>query len=77
MEFFLKASEDFFPKDTSLQLYILNSGDTISEDQFEEKRKNRIIEFSGKLQKATVDKLSKCLEQIKDDIPENLHRFLF
>jgi len=77
MEFFLKASEDFFPKDTSLQLYILNSGDTISEDQFEEKKKNRIIEFCGKLQKATVDKLSKCLEQIKDDIPENLHRFLF
>lgn len=77
MEFFLRAGEDFFPKDTTLQLSLINTGLTISEEQFEAKKNNRILTFSGSLQKATVEKLAKCLEQLKDDIPENLYTYLY
>lgn len=77
MEFFLRGTEDFFPDDTSLQLFILNSGAIIAESQFEAKMNKGIIEFSGILQKDTIDKLAKCLKQIQDDIPEELHIYLF
>lgn len=77
MQFFLRGTEDFFPSDTTLQLFILNSGNIIDESQFEVKMNKHIIEFSGILQKDTIDKLAKCLEQIQNDIPEELHIYLF
>ncbi|MEK6755710.1 MAG: hypothetical protein AABZ02_06125, partial [Bacteroidota bacterium] len=72
--FYLERNQDFFVNDTIVQLYII---DEIKSEKFEEKRQERIIELHASLKKETLQRLMKCVLELKEDIPESLHHLLF
>lgn len=72
--FLLRPKEDFFENETVVQLFII---DAIEEVIFERKKSKKIIEYHASLNTSTVARLAKCLDEIKEDIPQDLHLFLF
>jgi hypothetical protein len=75
--FYLRANEDFFPVDTMLQIYILCNAGFISESEFRAKKRMGAIEFRSSLRQETVGRLMKCIKELKDDVAEHLHQYLF
>ncbi len=75
--FYLEANKDFFTNNTCIQLFILNSGKTIPENIFQEKLNSKTIVPKGMLKNETTTKLVKCVTDLKFDIPEDLHLYLF
>ncbi|MBA4311411.1 MAG: hypothetical protein C0417_02160 [Chlorobiaceae bacterium] len=75
--FYLEANKDFFTNNTCVQLFVLNSGKTITEEKFQEKLNSKTMISKGILKSETIIKLVKCITDLKDDIPEFLHPFLF
>lgn len=75
--FYIEANKDFFTNNTCVQLFILNSGKTITEKIFQEKLNSRTIIPKGMLKDDTSTKLVKCISDLKLDIPEYLHLYLF
>ena len=73
--FYLKSNEDYFPEDTLLQLYILDY--PINKQVFMDKKKNDEIEFRAKMNVQTINKILKCIKEIKDDLISDFHRYLF
>jgi len=72
MVFYLRAGEDFFSENTKLQLFCINN--PILWEVFEKKQ---LGQRSGVLKQQTVDRLIKCLKDLKVDIDEDLHQYLF
>ena len=72
--FYLRANEDFFEKNTIVELFIVES---IDEAIFEGKRSKRIIERYSSLQAANLQRLVGCLKDLKEDIRQELHPLLF
>lgn len=75
--FYLRAKEDFFEKNTIVEIYILNAGGVIPYSMFVKKQKVKTIEYSATLREDTIARLMKCIKEKKEDITEDLHQYLF
>lgn len=75
--FYLHAKEDFFEKNTIVEIYILSVGGVIPYSTFVEKQKAKAIEYSATLREDTIARLIKCIKDKKQDITEDLHQYLF
>ncbi|MBU2635760.1 MAG: hypothetical protein KJ963_01545 [Bacteroidetes bacterium] len=75
--FYIEANKDFFTNNTCVQLFILNSGKTITEKIFQERLDAKIIVPKGILKSETITRLIKCVTDLKFDVPEFLHPYLF
>lgn len=75
--FYLKAKEDFFEKNTIIEIYILSVGGVIPYPTFQEKQKAKTIEYTATLREGTIERLIKCIKDKKQDITEDLHQYLF
>ena len=71
--FYLRAKEDFFEKNTIVEIYILNAGGVIPYSMFVQKQKAKTIEYSATLREDTIARLIKCIKEKKEDITEDLH----
>jgi hypothetical protein len=72
--FFMKAKQDFFENDTLIQIYVMTD---IPPDKFQEKLQRRVLEKVTHLNKNTVVHLMNCIENLKDDIQEEYHQYIF
>jgi hypothetical protein len=72
--FYLKANEDFFEHDTLLQIYVITD---ISAEKFQEKIHRKVLNRTTSLNKKTIDILIKCIEELKVDIQEEYHQYIF
>jgi len=75
--FLLKSKEDFFPNDTKLQIFILNNAGFISESEFILKKDKGTIQYCSCLRQETAGRLMKCVKDLKDDVTQYLHQYLF
>ncbi|HEY5536235.1 MAG TPA: hypothetical protein VIL99_15025 [Ignavibacteria bacterium] len=73
--FLLKANEDFFKEDTLLQLFIINY--PLTEIYFTKKKQTGDIEFRAIMNNEVINKIMKCINEIKDDITSGYHKYLF
>jgi hypothetical protein len=73
--FYLKSNEDFFPEDTLLQLSILNY--PIEESVFLHKKNDGDIDFRAIMNEETINRIVKCIKEIRNDITSKFHGFLF
>ena len=68
-EFRLMENEDFFPLKTILQIYILNTGDSISSEvEFNKLLADGTIQLRGTLQPKTLKAILDCIQYHKKDI---------
>jgi hypothetical protein len=72
--FHLKAKDDFFEYDSLLQIYVITD---LSPEKFREKLGRKILERITNLNNKTVKNLMRCIEDLKEDIQEEYHEYLF
>ena len=78
-EYFLLGNQDYFENDTKIQLYVLGLSAEISEAEFKSCQLAGVISSNplAVLRQQTISEILKSLGQMKEDIRQSYHQYLF